>query len=426
MGKKKSTKLRRILLQLPAYRDPELLKTIGSALDNATHPERIHFGICRQYNPEDGFDNIDEYRNDPRFKIKDIPYEQAKGLAYARGIINDELLTDEEFVLQLDSHHRFIEGWDELLLSWYDGLVEDGYNPIIGGYLPYYNPFNDPEDRVQEPWFSEAASFYPFGTIFIRPTGVKGGWKHLTKPYPARFLSGHFAFGPNKWAREVRHDPNIFFAGEELNLTIRSYTHGYDLFHPHRLVIWHATMREERAGMLVWDDQHKRGETLWWKGNDLARSRIRQLLGVEDNGHDLTGYDLGKVRTVRDYEKYAGIHFKKRSFQKYTKDNFFPPNPIIEDEKEWEDSFMYSFYYLVNVTREQLPGNYTKVLVAFDDENGMSIDSEFIEGFKLEAFLKENRPIHYEKMFLTEKQPSRVVYWGVSDKGWEERVEIEL
>ena len=71
--------------------------------------------------------------------------------------------------------------------------------------------FNDPADRVQEPWLSEAASFYPFGTIFIRPTAVTGGWKHLEKPYPARFISGHFAFGPNEWAKEVRHDPNIFF-----------------------------------------------------------------------------------------------------------------------------------------------------------------------------------------------------------------------
>ena len=114
-----------ILVHLPAYREPELIPTIKSALENAKNPERIHFGICRQYNPEDGFDNIDEYRDDPRFKIKDIPYEQAKGLAYARGIINDELLTDEDFVCQLDSHHRFAENWDETLIDWYYELKDD-------------------------------------------------------------------------------------------------------------------------------------------------------------------------------------------------------------------------------------------------------------------------------------------------------------
>ena len=388
--------MRTILLHLPAYREPELIPTIESALDNAKHPERIHFGICRQFCDEDGFDNLDKYRKDPRFKIHDMPYEQAKGLATARAIINDELLTDENFVCQLDSHHRFDKNWDDTLIGWYDDLKSEGHNPIICGYLPYYNPFNDPEDRVKEPWFSEAACFYPHGTIFIRPTAVHGGWEHLKKPYPARFLSGHFAFGPNQWAKEVRHDRNIFFAGEELNLTVRSFTHGYDLFHPHRVVIWHATMREERAGKLVWDDQSKRGESMWWKGNDSARARIRQLIGVEDNGLDLGDYGLGKKRTLRDYEKYAGIHFKKKSFQKYTKDNKFAPNPYpYKNEQEWEDSFMFSFYHLVNLERHEMPeDDYQSILVAFDDEKGEGIFSKSIEGEQLNQFMKNSKPIH--------------------------------
>lgn len=420
---KKNTE--RIFIHLPAYREPELLKTIDSALENAEYPNRLVFGICRQYNPEDGFDNVDHLRGNKQFKIKDILYTEAKGLAYARGVINDELLDDEEFVLQLDSHHRFDKNWDTTLLTWYKDLVKDGYNPLICGYLPYYNPFNDPEDRVQEPWLTEAASFYPHGTIFIRPTGVPN-WRELTKPYPARFLSGHFAFGPNKWAKDIRHDPNIFFAGEELNLTVRSFTHGYDLFHPHRVIIWHATMRTERDGKLVWDDQNKRGDSMWWKQTEVGRSRVRQLIGVSDEGHDLTGYDLGTVRTIRDYEKYAGIHFKNKSLQKYTKENKFPPNPIIEDEKEWEDSFMYSFYYLVNITRDMLPGVYTSVLVAFDDENGIGVESEFIDDYRLDNFINNSTPIHYEKMFLIDKPPTKVVYWGLNGSEWKERVEIKL
>jgi hypothetical protein len=418
----------RIMVHLPAYREPELIPTIKDALKNAKHPERIIFGICRQYNDEDKFDNIDEFRNDPRFKIIDIPYNEAKGLAYARALINDTLLEDEEFLLQLDSHHRFTENWDTTLLEWYYDLKNDGHNPLICGYLPFYNPFNDPEERVQEPWLSEAASFYPHGTIFIRPTGVPN-WKNLEKPYPARFLSGHFAFGPNKWAKDVRHDPNIFFSGEELNLTVRSFTHGYDLFHPHRVIIWHATMREERSGMLVWDDQYKRGENMWWKQQDVGRARIRQLIGVEDNGFNLEPYTLGDVRTIRDYEKYAGIHFKKKSFQKWTVDNNFPPNPYTyNSEEEWENSFMRSFYYLVNVDRNQLPGNdYNFVLVAFDDENGNGVHTKFIDGINIKKFLNGDGPIHYEEMFLVDEAPSKVVYWGHSpERGWAERVEIKL
>ena len=416
------------MLHLPAYREPELVPTIKDALAQAKYPKRIHFGICRQYHPEDGFDNVDEYRNDPRFKIYDMPHEEAKGLAYARSIINDQLLDDEDFVLQLDAHHRFTKHWDKTLIGWYDDLKKEGHNPLICGYQPYYNPFNDPEDRVKEPWFSEAACFYPHGTIFIRPTAFKDDWTKFTKPVPARFISGHFCFGPNKWAKEVRHDPDLYFAGEEINLTVRSFTHGYDLFHPHKIVVWHATMREERAGKLVWDDQSKKGNDMWWKQQDVGRSKIRQLLRVEDNGFDMTGYDLGTVRTLRDYEKYAGIHFKKKSFQKYTKDNNLPPNPLIEDDQEWEDSFMFSFYHLVDIHPDYLPEkDYDFILVAFDDEKGEGIESEYIEGHSLKNFLEYGTPIHYEKMFLTDKNPSRVVYWGHSKKrGWAERFEAKL
>jgi len=417
----------RILIHLPAYREPELIPTIKSALENAEFPERLVFGICRQYNPEDKFDDLSEFKNDKRVKVYDMLYTEAKGLPYARAIINEQILTDEEFVLQLDSHHRFDKNWDSTLINWHYDLKNEGYNPLICGYLPYYDPYNDPQKRVMEPWLSEAASFYPHGTIFIRPTGIPN-WKELTKPFPARFLSGHFSFGTNKWAKEIRHDPDIYFSGEELNLTIRSFTHGYDLFHPNKVVIWHATMREERSGMLVWDDQNKRGDDMWWRQQDIGRSKIRQLLRVEDNGFDLTGYDIGTVRSIRDYEKYAGIHFQKKSFQKYTRDNKFPPNPVIEDDEEWENSFMFSFYHLVTVTRQNLPADdYTSILVAFDDEDGNGINSKSIDGHQLEMFIKNGTNIHYEEMFMTDKNPSRVVYWGYSEnRGWAERYEIKL
>jgi hypothetical protein len=417
--------MKTIYIHLPAYREPELIPTIKDAIAQAKYPKNLRFGICRQYHPEDGFDNIDEYRNDPRFKIVDIPHEKAKGLPYARAAIN-ELITDETYILQLDAHHRFIKHWDAELIKMHSGLEKKGYKPILTGYLPYYNPFNDPAERTMEPWQQQFASFYPHGTIFIRPGGIPN-WQTMTEPFPSRFISGHFCFARTEWAREIKHDPDIYFSGEELNLTVRSFTHGYDLFHPHKLVIWHATMREERSGKLVWDDQSKRGED-WWSAQNNARAKIRQLLKTEDNGYDLTGYDLGTVRTLREYEKYAGIHFKKKAVQRYTMDNHFPPNPLIENDEEWENSFMRSFYYLVNIDRGELPADdYENIVIAFDDENGEGIYQTSVRGPALENFLNTGTPIHYEEMFLTDKIPARVVYWGHSHtRGWAERIEKKI
>jgi hypothetical protein len=414
-----------IFIHLPAYREPELIPTIRDAIAQAKYPKKLRFGICRQYNDDDGFDNLDEFRNDSRFKIVDIEHKLAKGLPYARARIN-ELITDEAYILQLDSHHRFVKHWDVELIGMHKGLEKKGYNPVLTGYLPYYNPFNDPAERTMEPWQQQFAAFYPHGTIFIRPGGIPN-WKNLKEPFPSRFMSGHFCFGRTEWAKEIKHDPDIYFSGEELNLTIRSFTHGYDLFHPHKLVIWHATMREERSGKLVWDDQSKRGED-WWTQQNVARAKIRQLLRTEENGFDLTGYDIGTVRTIRDYEKYAGIHFKKRSIQKYTSENKFPPNPLIEDDAEWENSFMHSFYHLVTIHRSQFSDNdYQHILVAFDDEQGIAMNHRYITGQQLHQFIQTGTAIHYEEMFLVDKKPAKIVFWAYSnERGWLTRIENNI
>ncbi len=77
----------KIFIQVASYRDPQLIPTIKSALDNAKHPENLIFGIARQFHIEDGFDNLDEYRGDDRFRILDIPCEESKGACWARNQI---------------------------------------------------------------------------------------------------------------------------------------------------------------------------------------------------------------------------------------------------------------------------------------------------------------------------------------------------
>ena len=409
-----------IFVHLPSYRDPELVPTIKDALKNVKYPKRIHFGICRQYHPDDKFDDLSEYKNDKRFNIYECLYTEAKGLPWARAVINKQLMGKQDYILQLDSHHRFEKDWDVTLIEMHNQREKQGYKPILAAYLPLYTPFNDPGGRTMEPWQQHFVCFYPHGTIFIRP-GLLTGWQDMTEAPFSRFLSGHFCFARAEWAKEIKHDPDIYFSGEEINLTVRSYTHGYDMFHPYKLVVWHSTMREERSGMLKWDDDAKQGVD-WWNKQETARAKIRQLFCTEDNGFDLTGYDLGIARTLAEYEVYAGVNFKTRSVQKYTLDNFYPTTPI---DSPWSKSF----YHLVTVHRGELPENdYKSILIAFDDENGVAVNSKSIEGFALQNFLDNKGPIHYEEYFqYFDKKPVRMVAWGYSEsRGWSERIEHKI
>ena len=83
---------------------------------------------------------------------------------------------------------------------------------------------------------------------------------------------------------------------------------------------------------------------------------------------------------------------------------------------------------MVNIERHELPADdYESILVAFDDENGEGIEAESIDGYRLEQFIQNGTPIHYEAMFMTDRDPVRVVFWGFSEqRGWAERVEYAL
>lgn len=56
-------------------------------------------------------------------------------------------------------------------------------------------------------------------------------------------------------------------------------------------------------------------------------------------------FDLGKVRSLEDYERFAGVRFKDRAVQQYTLDQKLAPNPIIEDSVEYEKSWIHVFKF---------------------------------------------------------------------------------
>ena len=102
-----------IFIQIASYRDPELPITLQSCIENANNPENLRFGICRQFREGDGFDEIPEYENDPRFRVVNVDWKKAKGVCWARNIVQNEY-DGEAYTLQIDSHHRFAPGWDTI------------------------------------------------------------------------------------------------------------------------------------------------------------------------------------------------------------------------------------------------------------------------------------------------------------------------
>ena len=174
------TSFMKIFVQIASYRDPQLVHTIKNMIENAKKPKNLRFGIARQFHPDDKFDDLSEYDKDKRFKIINIPYEESKGVCWARNL-TQQLYDNEEYTLQIDSHMRFAPNWDDEMIKMIKQLQKKGHEkPLLTGYVSSFDPDNDPQGRMQEPWRMAFDRFIPEGAVFFLPETIPG-WQSLTE-----------------------------------------------------------------------------------------------------------------------------------------------------------------------------------------------------------------------------------------------------
>jgi hypothetical protein len=404
----------KIFIQIAAYRDPELLPTIKDAIAKAKNPKNLKFCIAWQHAEEDSWDNLNEYIDDGRFIILDIPYQETKGTCWARNQIQQHW-NGEGYTLHLDSHHRFEKDWDVTLIKMIKDLQKAGHKkPLLTAYVTSYDPKNDPQGRGKEPWCLLFDRFTPEGAVFFMPMGVPD-WQKRKLPVPSRFLSAHFLFTLGQFCKEVPHDPNMLFHGEEISIAARAYTWGYDLFAPHKIVVYHEYSRNHRPRK-SWDDIRQWSE---WDKSSLARNRrLLNIDGERDDNEDFGPYGFGTERTLEEYESYAGIQFETRSVQAQTVKGTLPPNNT-------EEPFLRLFKHCIDIPYSAVPHNdYTFWAVAFEDKDGNEI-------FRADATAEEiirmkNDPDGYCKLwriFYPSAQPKKWIVWPHSEQyGWGERL----
>jgi uncharacterized protein (UPF0297 family) len=426
----------KIFIQIAAYRDPQLVPTIKDCIANAKYPDNLVFCVAWQHGPDEKIDGIIELSN---VKIIDIPHLESKGACWARNQIQQRY-DGEEYTLQLDSHHRFVKDWDEVVIVMYKQLQEKGYaKPLLTGYIPSFDPDNDPAARVQTPWRMDFDRFIPEGAVFFLPASIDD-WQQRSEPVPSRFYSAHFCFTSGQFCKEVPHDPEYYFHGEEISIAVRAFTHGYDLFHPNRIVAWHEYTRKGRAKH--WDDHNGNNKQItpdkkdWGERNSTSHKRNRCLFSMDGEQYSNIAwgpYGFGTIRTLRDYEIYAGLNFGKRAIQQTTLDKLYPPNPTHKNYTnpvDWENSFLKIFKHCIDLpTAKFMLNDYHFWCVAFEREDNSLIYRQDADEKECARLLQEARDPNGDKYiklwrtFETGERPHHWVVWSNSKSvGWGERV----
>jgi hypothetical protein len=330
--------------------------------------------------------------------------------------------------LQLDSHHRFVENWDQELIAMYDQLRSKGHEkPLLTSYAPSFNPKNDPAERTMAPYKMNFDKFIPEGAVFFLPATMDNH-KTLTEPIPARFYSAHFAFTGGDFVKEVPHDPELYFHGEEISIAVRAFTWGYDLFHPHKLILWHEYTRTNRVKH--WDD-----DSQWWKKNTSSHLRNRKLFEMDGLTKDIDFgvHDFGPKRTLADYERYAGLSFKRRKAHKYTLAHKLPPNPASECEFNDADADADTdFKHCIELKRDQFsklePNDYAFWAIIYEDALGASLHRrDYSETDVRQHLNATDATIKLNHEFYAPTKPHKWIVWPHSKtQGWLQKIEKTL
>lgn len=321
-----------IFVQMASYRDSQLIPTLVDMVSQAASATGLRAVVCWQHATNErlaefvanGFELRNARLGRESFAIHelsfggavieliDVPHLSSQGVCWARNQIQRQYRS-ERYTLQLDSHHRFVRKWDVMLVEMLESLRADSLKPVLTAYPPSFEPDNDPAGRAQWPTALtferfDADGFWVLGSSYIGASEV------LDRPVPGRFYAAGFAFADGSFAVEVPHDPAYFFQGEEMSIAARAFTHGYDFYHPHRIVVWHQYLRAGCPKM--WDDHSdaaKRSgeiELTWHERAARAIERNRRLFAVdhaEAHAVEFGLYGFGNRRTVAQYERLAGL-----------------------------------------------------------------------------------------------------------------------
>jgi hypothetical protein len=294
-----------IFISIASFRDPDCCNTIRNLIERAARPERLSFGVCNQVIQSLDQDCLLPATIASSITIDEVDALLSRGACWARSRIQ-QLWRSEDYYFQIDSHMRFVQGWDEILIS----MLKDcpAEKAVLSTYPLTFTPpdtYGKPElVRLVPKWFDENGIL----TCYSRKTSVEHA---PALPQENFFISAGLLFARSALISEVPYDPHLYHVGEEISLAVRLWTHGWTLYTPNRAVAFHDYgKREDRS-------KHWKNDDHWRELDARSKERVRQLLGGEVTGSrdeptDFGPYGLGKARSLAEFEQKAGVCFALR------------------------------------------------------------------------------------------------------------------
>lgn len=305
-----------IFVAIASYRDPECQHTVRDLFLKAEHPKRITVGICWQFEP---YDDLDCFQVLPPFpgQVREEHHQaaQSQGSCWARKRAH-KLWRNEEYILQIDAHMRFVDGWDTLLIDTLERCPST-QAALSTAPMPYWPPdhFFEAPGEISCNCVSALGMEDDLQPVHLQMQTKPAAWAE-EGPQPNAFIVANFLFGPACMFFDVPYDPYIYFRGQELTYAARLWTHGWDVYQPDRIILYH-----------YWDHRSRKKEGQDYKLANkkalLAWQRVCHLLELfrapDEALIDIGTYGMGSKRTLLDYWTFAGVNLKRKTIEEFAR-----------------------------------------------------------------------------------------------------------
>jgi hypothetical protein len=304
--------MEKIFISIASYCDPLLISTVQSALKNAKYPERLRFGIVEQQLPELRMSLADDAAK-ALVRYVGINPEESRGVCWARALVNT-LYEGEEYFLQIDSHMLFEQTWDEKLIDDLHFCQHDNVKSLLTSYPNHFEFINGIPTPMPVTKKVLAHVVKPDQVLIddnpiMLFQAIPLDLDHAVKGF---HIAGGCLFGPGRFLSEVPYDPALYFHGEEQTIAARAYTHGWDIWHPCQLPLYHYydLKPEDNIREKHWSEKSnsKRYRKHW----EFEQAALKRVISLLYNHEDLGIYGFGHSRSFDEYCNFSGLMYETR------------------------------------------------------------------------------------------------------------------
>lgn len=328
-----------IYISVPSVEDTEIFHVAEQAFDEADNPDLIYMGICHSipFKNKSKIDKINKKISGKNISQKFINAYRNVGVGYGRrGAMS--MYSEQDYILQVDSHTNFSKSWDTILLDLYHSAPKKmtGNKHMLTAYLPSYqlleNNFRfSPDDNIPRypcyaslrnrgkgqgldddlklrderypnvPWWvtirSVPGSFNPESDKLPELFPLNNAENFLPEGYVySRKINANFIFGDKRIAEDYNsiYKWDYLFFEEEFIGSIEAHSVGYNMIFPNfKLPLAHLYMD-------------------WY--NEFYNENNRSVPSpshdrVKESQKETLDYllDINNQQKIKNYCEYAGL-----------------------------------------------------------------------------------------------------------------------